>query len=82
MKLLDVALDHKLGFGPHISNICKKAATQLNVLKRLKSFIGYRRKKFLFRALYIRTSSTVLWLGISHHPNLLFRTSKSYKNML
>ena len=44
---------YKLDFYPHISNICKKAATQLNALKRLKSFIGFREKKVLFRALSI-----------------------------
>ena len=31
VKLLGVTLDYKLDFNPHISNICKKAATQLNV---------------------------------------------------
>ena len=32
MKLLGITLDYKLDSDPHISNICKKAATQLNVL--------------------------------------------------
>ena len=41
VKLLGVTLDYRLDFDPHISNICKKAATQLNVLQRLKSFIGF-----------------------------------------
>ena len=31
VKLLGVILDDKIDFDPHISNICKKAATQLNV---------------------------------------------------
>ena len=29
VKLLSVKLDYKLNFDPHISNICKKAASQL-----------------------------------------------------
>ena len=33
VKLLGVTLDYRLDFDPHISNLCKKAATQLNVLK-------------------------------------------------
>ena len=41
VKLLGVTLDYRLDFDPHISNICKKAAAQLNVLKRLKAFIGF-----------------------------------------
>ena len=35
VKLLGVTLDYKLNFDPHTSNICKKAASQLNVLKCL-----------------------------------------------
>ena len=35
VNLLRITLDYKLDFDPHISNICNKAATQLNVLKRL-----------------------------------------------
>ena len=45
VKLLGVTLDNKLNFDTHISNLCKKAATQLNVLKRLRSFIGFEQKK-------------------------------------
>ena len=41
VKLLGVNLNQKLKFDLHISDICKKAATQLNVLKRLKSFFGF-----------------------------------------
>ena len=43
-------MDYKLDFDPHISNLCKKAATQLNVLKRLKSFIGFKEKKILVQS--------------------------------
>ena len=60
VKLLGVTLDYRLDFDSHISNICKKAATQLNVLQRLKSFIGFKEKKFLSKALSFQISSTVL----------------------
>ena len=50
VKLLGVTLDYRLDFDPHISNICKKAATQLNVLKRLKAFIGFRGKQILVQS--------------------------------
>ena len=52
MKLFGITLDYKLDFDPHISNICKKAATQLNVLKRLKSFIGFREKILIQSFIY------------------------------
>ena len=35
VKLLGVTIDFKLNFNEHISNICKKASRQLNVLKRI-----------------------------------------------
>ena len=45
VKLLGVTLDYKLNFDPHISNISKEAAAQLNVLKRPKSFIGFAERE-------------------------------------
>lgn len=35
VKLLGVDIDFKLSFDQHISNICKKAAQQLNVMRRI-----------------------------------------------
>ena len=37
VKLLGVTIDFKLNFNTHISNICKKAARQLNALKRIST---------------------------------------------
>ena len=36
VKLLGVILNYKLDVDPHISNVCKKTAAELNGLKRLK----------------------------------------------
>ena len=35
VKLLGVTIDFKLNFNTHVSNVCKKASRQLNVLKRI-----------------------------------------------
>ena len=40
VKLLGVTIDFKLNFNTHISNICKKAAMQLNVLKRIDKHLN------------------------------------------
>ena len=45
VKLLGIQLDYELNFDPHISELCRKAATQLNVLKRLRSHIGFEERK-------------------------------------
>jgi hypothetical protein len=35
VKLLGIDIDYQLKFNQHISNLCRKASQQLNVLKRL-----------------------------------------------
>ena len=47
VKVLGVTLDYKLNFDPHLSNPCKKAAAQLNILKRLSFYIGFAENKVL-----------------------------------
>ena len=62
MKLLGVTLDYRLDFDPHISILCKKAATQLNVLKRLKVFIGFKEKQILVQSfVYSNLNCTLVW---------------------
>ena len=39
VKLLGVTIDFQLIFDTHISNICKKASKQLNVLKRIGKYL-------------------------------------------
>ena len=60
-----------MGHRTRLSNHCKKAVTQLNVLKRLRSFIGFEQKRYLYSLFYsdagtwneipleIRMSSTI-----------------------
>ena len=45
LKLLGIYLDHHLNFEKRISEICRKAALRLNVLKRLKRFVAFDVKK-------------------------------------
>ena len=66
VKLLGIKLDNKLNFDSHISFLCHNAATQLNVLKRLKSFIGFEERKVL---IVIRVLVAVRWFGIFHQQS-------------
>ena len=45
IELLEIQLDDKLNCSPHISNICKSAANQLNALIRLQKFLSFKEKK-------------------------------------
>ena len=41
VELLGIHLGDKLNFNLHVSNICRSAANQLNILIRLKSYSSY-----------------------------------------
>ena len=75
VKVLGVTLDYKLDFHPHIPNLCKKAATQLNVLKRLKDFIGFKEKK-------IHSCSELVYSNFNYCPLVwYFSSAKSLQKI-
>ena len=47
VTLIGVIIDNKLSLAPHISNMCKTAANQLNSIKRLKKHFDIDTKKHL-----------------------------------
>ena len=47
VDLLGLTIDTKRSFESHISEICRKAAGQLNALKRLGSFIPFETRRVL-----------------------------------
>ena len=62
VKLLGIQLDYKLNFEQHISERCRKAASQLNVLKRLKQFIGFNARNILVQSfVYSNFDYCPLW---------------------
>ena len=74
VKLLGVALDYKLNFDPNISSLCKKAAAQLKVLERLKSFIGFAEREVLVQSF--------VYSNFSHCPLVwYFSSSKSLQQI-
>ena len=47
VKLLGIQLDYKMNFEQHISELCRKAASQLNVLKGSKNLLALMKGRFL-----------------------------------
>ena len=47
VRLLGIKIDHRLTFDDHISDLCRKAAAQLNALKRLKGYMDFKTKEIL-----------------------------------
>ena len=52
-NLLGIHLDDKLNFSLHISNICRLAANQLNILIKLKSYLIFHAKRILISSYII-----------------------------
>ena len=50
VKLLGINIDTKLNFNYHISVICKRAAQQLNALKRLSAFLNTNSRLLLYKS--------------------------------
>ena len=48
VKLLGIDIDYQLNFDVHISTICRKASQQLNILKRLGSYLNRLYKLTIF----------------------------------
>ena len=70
VKFLGTKLENKLNVDSHISDLCNKAVTQLNVLKRLKSFIGLKNERCWVKVLYVfRISIMVRWFGSFHQQS-------------
>ena len=50
VKLLGIDIDFMLNFNKHISNLCKKAATQLDILLRLSKFLKPENKLLIYKS--------------------------------
>ena len=50
VKLLGVELDYKLDFDIQVTQICKKAARQLNVLQRLSKFLNEKSRFLIYKS--------------------------------
>ena len=50
ITLLGMEIDSSLTFNTHIGTLCKKAASQLNVLKRLSRLMGYNESKIIMQS--------------------------------
>ena len=50
VKLLGVTIDYRMNFDKHISNLCKKAARQINVLRRIGKYLPINCRKVIYQA--------------------------------
>ena len=50
VKLLGVTINYMIDFELHVSNICKKAAKQINVLCRLSHYLNIETKLLIYKS--------------------------------
>ena len=63
VKLLGVTIDYELKFNSHITNICKKASRQLNVLKRMGKYLNRLGKLTIYHSFILSNFNycLVIW---------------------
>ena len=75
VKLLGIDIDYQLKFDAHISNLCRNASQQLNVLKRIGSFLNRLNKLTIFHTFIL---SNFNFCPLAWH----FCTGKNSKKLL
>ena len=63
--LLSAQHDYELKFDPRILEVCRKAAKQLNILKRLQSLVGFKEMEII-KILYTQIYILVPWCVVFH----------------
>ena len=64
VMLLDVTIYYPINFGKHISNLCKMAARQINVLRRIGKYLPINGRKVIYQAAFILSAFNfcpVIW---------------------
>ena len=79
IKLLGIQLDYKLIFEPRVSELCRKAASQLNVLKDSENLLILNKGKFLSKTLCTQILIIILFYGTFHQVNLCKKLKRSKK---
>ena len=50
VKLLGINIDSRLNFEPHVTDLCKSAASQLNALLRSKLYLTFEARKIMIES--------------------------------
>ena len=71
VKLLGIAIDDKLNFDKHITELCKKATAKTNALRRIVYYIDDNKAKLLFNTYFNSTFNycPLIWMFSSKTAN-------------
>ena len=79
VKELGITIDDRLRFDKHISNLCSKAAMQLNALGRLQKYMGKPEKVAIVNSFFMQVLTIAHWSGILVIVNRSEKLRKSKK---
>ena len=69
-KLLDIHIDNKLTFEPHVRSLCKKASQKLNAFARIACSLKFGQRKLLLNAFITSQFSYVPIVWMFHNRKL------------
>ena len=79
IKVLGITLNDSLNFDLHISDKCKKASRQINVLKRISKFLTQDSRKSKYRSFIAAKFNycPISWMSCGKKIQLSYRSSRS-----
>ena len=83
ITLLGMDIDNSLTFNTRIGNLCKKAASQLNVLKRLSRFMGYNERRIIMQSFILSNFNycALIWHFCSESNTAKIEKNTGKKNL-
>ena len=76
VKVLGIKIDSRRNFELHVSDLCKSAAIQLNILLRLKSYLTFEARKILIESVQKRALRFLFDDYESSYETLLMKAEK------
>ena len=76
VKVLGIKIDSRRNFELHVSDLCKSAAIQLNILLRLKSYLTFEARKILTESVQKRALRFLFDDYESSYETLLMKAEK------
>ena len=75
----DLEISYRLNFSKHISELCRKAASSINALKRLKNTLVTMIGSWLATPTFYHTLTTATWFGTFVEKAILTKSKRSTK---
>ena len=79
VKLLEIHINHNLGFGYHVNQLCKKASKKRHSLARITKYMDINKQRMLMKAFVSLQLSQCLLIWMFHSRKMENRKNKINK---